>query len=199
MLLFLFETLSYFLLMTVLYFSYFVCRPSINRIQAPEATGLQLDFNTRLSDTLFTSSRISPMQVVIQSGNSEAVVTMGPLSSIKAEIVVLDGDFAKDENVGWTKEDFNASVVREREGRRPLLTGELVVTLRNGVGTFSNVTFTDNSSWTRSRRFRLGVRVVESNAIEERIREARSEPFVVKDHRGECKSISLFNCFLFCK
>ncbi|KAJ8623307.1 hypothetical protein MRB53_031836 [Persea americana] len=163
-----------------------VLRPStsINRIQAPEGTGLKLLFNTSLSDTLFTGSRITT-QVEIQSGNSEVQVTTGPLSSIKVEIVVLDGDFGKDENVSWTKEDFSANVVREREGRRPLLTGELVVALRNGVGTFGNVTFTDNSSWIRSRRFRLGVRVVESSATKERIREARSEPFVVKDHRGE--------------
>lgn len=119
-------------------------------------------------------------------------VTTGPLSSIKVEIVVLNGDFGKDENVSWTKEDFNANVVRAREGRRPLLTGDLVVALRNGVGTFGNVTFTDNSSWIRSRRFRLGVRVMESSATEERIREARSEPFMVKDHRGECKFIFLF-------
>lgn len=103
-------------------------------------------------------------------------------------MVVLDGDFGRGDKEDWTKEEFNAHVVRRRDGRRPLLIGELVIALRDGIGTFGDVAFTDNSSWMRSGRFKLGVRVKEGSGIEERVREARSESFLVKDHRGECKS-----------
>jgi len=48
--------------------------------------------------------------------------------------------------------------VREREGKRPLLTGDTTVQLKDGVGVVGDITFTDNSSWIRSRKFRLGVR-----------------------------------------
>lgn len=58
---------------------------------------------------------------------------------------------------------------------------------KSGSGLISDIIFTDNSSWQRSRRFRLGARPVTKNYSEARIREARSEAFMVKDHRGECK------------
>ncbi|KAJ6762598.1 hypothetical protein OIU79_023360 [Salix purpurea] len=82
-------------------------------------------------------------------------------------------------------DEFAANVIREREGRRPLVTGELTITLRDGVGQLGDVVFTDNSSWQRSRKFRLGARPVQKVSDETRIREGRSEAFVVKDHRGE--------------
>ncbi|KAK1363341.1 Calmodulin-binding protein 60 a [Heracleum sosnowskyi] len=51
----------------------------------------------------------------------------------------------------------------------------------NEVG---EIFLTDNSSWTRSRKFRLGARVVDNkNGI--RVREAKTESFIVRDHRGE--------------
>lgn len=161
-----------------------VPRP-VNQIQFPGAIGPHLHFNSTLPDTLFTGSRIlQPVQIVICSGNSKEPLRTDPLSSIRVEVVVLDGDFGKD-GVEWTKEEFDANVLRERDGRRPLLTGDLAIALRGGVGTFANITFTDNSSWIRSRRFRLGFRVVQGSCIEGRVKEAISEAFVVKDHRGE--------------
>ncbi len=77
--------------------------------------------------------------------------------------------------------------VKEREGKRPLLTGELQVTLKEGVGTLGDLTFTDNSSWIRSRKFRLGLKVAPGYCEEIRVREAKTEAFAVKDHRGECE------------
>ncbi|XP_028086312.1 calmodulin-binding protein 60 G-like [Camellia sinensis] len=150
----------------------------------------QLHFDDKLPSTLFTSSRIEsrdrkPVKVVILDAISKKIITSGPFSSIKIEIVVLDGDFGADDQEDWTEKEFNANVVREREGKRPLVTGELVISLRGGVGYIGDVNFTDNSSWIRSRRFRLGARPVQSISTEVRIREARSEAFVVKDHRGE--------------
>ncbi|KOM35477.1 hypothetical protein LR48_Vigan02g162700 [Vigna angularis] len=45
--------------------------------------------------------------------------------------------------------------------------------------------FTDNSRWIRSRKFRLGAKVIQTTSNEANIKEGRSEPFVVKDYRGE--------------
>lgn len=93
-------------------------------------------------------------------------------------------------------------MVKEREGKRPLLTGDLQVTLKEGVGTLGELTFTDNSSWIRSRKFRLGLKVASGYCEGMRIREAKTDAFTVKDHRGECElmfSIKLlFTSFYIC-
>ncbi|KAJ4966620.1 hypothetical protein NE237_018469 [Protea cynaroides] len=165
-------------------------RPSsINEIEASGSRGWQLHFIGKLPHTLFTNSRIEaengkPIQIVILDASSNNVITSGPLSSVKVDIIVLDGDFSTDKE-DWTAEEFHASVISEREGKRPLLTGNIVLTLRGGVGYLGDIAFTDNSSWIRSRKFRLGARAIQSLSSEERIREARSEAFIVKDHRGE--------------
>ncbi|GFY90520.1 calmodulin binding protein-like protein [Actinidia rufa] len=125
-----------------------------------------------------------PIKIVIIDAISQKIVSSGPLSSIKIEILALDGDFGTDDQEGWSESDFCLNVVRQREGKRPLVIGDLETTLKDGVGYVGDVSFTDNSSWTRSRKFRLGARNV-STSTEVRIREARSEAFVVKDHRGE--------------
>ena len=64
---------------------------------------------------------------------------------------------------------------------------QLNILLRDGVGIISDVSFTDNSSWIKCRKFRLGTRVVQSIGGHMRIKEAISEAFVVKDHRAEGK------------
>lgn len=151
-----------------------------------------MHFVNKFRSTLFTGCKIesedrNPVKIVIRDSVSGEVISSGPLSSLRIEIVVLNGDFGADYQEDWTEKEFNANLVREREGKRPLVTGELVITLRDGVGYVGDVSFTDNSSWIRSRKFRLGARPVQSKSPEVRIREARSEAFVVKDHRGEGK------------
>lgn len=106
---------------------------------------------------------------------------------IKVEIVVLDGDFPCGDGETWTSEEFEKNIVRERTGKRPLLTGESHVTMRDGSVVLGDFEFTDNSSWIRCRKFRLGARVVQRSCGGVKILEALSEAFVVKDHRGECK------------
>jgi hypothetical protein len=114
------------------------------------------------------------------------VVTSGTEASVKLDVVVLEGDFNNEADEGWTQEEFESHVVKEREGKRPLLTGDLQVTLKEGVGSLGDLTFTDNSSWIRSRKFRLGLKVASGYSEGIHIREAKTEAFTVKDHRGEC-------------
>ncbi|KAJ1271165.1 hypothetical protein BS78_06G108100 [Paspalum vaginatum] len=165
-------------------------RSSPKRIEGPDGRNLQLQFRTRLSLPLFTGGKVEGEQgaaihVVLLDVNTGHVVTSGPEASVKLDVLVLEGDFNKEEDEGWTEEDFESHLVKEREGKRPLLTGDLQVTLKEGVGTIGELIFTDNSSWIRSRKFRLGLRVSSGFCEGIRIMEAKTEAFTVKDHRGE--------------
>lgn len=136
---------------------------------------------------LFTGCKVesedsSPVKIVLFDTDANKIVSSGPYSSLKIQIVPLDGDFAPDDDEDWSPKDFEAKVIFARDGKRPLVTGDLVVVLKDGVGDLGEVSFTDNSSWRRSRTFRLGAQAISKV----RIREARSDPFQVKDHRGEC-------------
>ena len=173
------------------------CSPKYNRcspprIQSADGKNLQLHFRTRMPPHLFTGGKVEGEQgaaihVVLLDVISDTVVQTGPESAAKLNVVVLEGDFNEEADEDWTKEHFENYEVKEREGKRPLLTGELQVTLKEGVGTLGDLTFTDNSSWIRSRKFRLGLKVAPGYCEGIRVREAKTEAFAVKDHRGECK------------
>ncbi|GAA0162474.1 hypothetical protein LIER_18560 [Lithospermum erythrorhizon] len=163
---------------------------SPKRIEGPDGRNLKLHFRSKLSLPLFTGGKVEGEQgaaihIVLIDGNTGHVVTSGPESSAKLDIVVLEGDFNNEDDDGWTQDEFESHIVKEREGKRPLLTGDLQITLKEGVGTLGELTFTDNSSWIRSRKFRLGLKVVSGCCEGVRIREAKTEAFTVKDHRGE--------------
>ncbi|KAJ4974276.1 hypothetical protein NE237_007450 [Protea cynaroides] len=162
--------------------------PSL-QIRAVETSTLTLSFSKMLSLPVFTASKIediesNPLQIFLL--DTEGVPTTLPDHPIKVEIVVIDGDFSMGDSDNWTTDQFNSKIVRERTGKRPLLTGDVNVTIRDGSATIADLSFTDNSSWIRSRKFRLGARVAPGSIIQGvMIREAMTEAFIVKDHRGE--------------
>uniref|UniRef100_A0A1J3CUQ4 Calmodulin-binding protein 60 G n=1 Tax=Noccaea caerulescens TaxID=107243 RepID=A0A1J3CUQ4_NOCCA len=133
--------------------------------------------------SIFTGAKIetedeSPVAIELIDVTTNARVVSGPLSSSRLEIVPLNGDFTEER---WNVDGFKRNILKQREGKRPLLTGDLTVTLKDGVGVIAgDVSFSDNSSWTRSRKFRLGARLTGGGAVE-----ARSEAFGCKDQRGE--------------
>lgn len=154
-----------------------------------EPRSLQLQFSNNLSLPVFTGTRIegeecSSLRVTLIDALTGKTVNSGPESLAKVEIVVLEGDFDGDEGDHWTPEEFKNNIVREREGKKPLLTGDVFLYLKEGIGLVGEISFTDNSSWTRSRKFKLGARIVD-NRDGTRIREAKTESFIVRDHRGE--------------
>ncbi|XP_024437838.2 protein SAR DEFICIENT 1 isoform X2 [Populus trichocarpa] len=169
----------------------FLTRSPSLRIQSLEPSSLQLMFSKNLLLPIFTGSKIvdldsSPLQILLVDTRGDQVVSTYLPHPIKIEVVVLDGDFPSYDNRTWTSEEFNSNIVKERKGKRPLLAGDcLSVTLRDGFAPIGEIEFTDNSSWVRSRKFRLGARVVPESYQGVRIREAITEAFVVKDHRGE--------------
>ncbi|KAJ0523722.1 putative CALMODULIN-BINDING PROTEIN60 [Helianthus annuus] len=165
-------------------------RSSPPRIQNTEGKVLQLQFRTRMPPHLFTGGKVEGEQgaaihVVLLDATTGNAVQTGPESSAKLTVVVLEGDFNEEADENWSVDHFESQEVKAREGKRPLLTGELQVTLIDGVGTLGDLTFTDNSSWIRSRKFRLGLKVASGYCVGIRIQEAKTEAFAVKDHRGE--------------
>ncbi|XWS15668.1 hypothetical protein CRYUN_Cryun34aG0021600 [Craigia yunnanensis] len=165
-------------------------KSSPKRIEGPDGRNLQLHFRSRLSLPLFTGGKVEGEQgatihIVLIDANTGHVITCGPESLVKLDVVVLEGDFNNEDDDNWTQEEFDSHIVKEREGKRPLLTGDLQVMLKEGVGTLGELTFTDNSSWIRSRKFRLGLKVASDSCEGIRIREAKTDAFTIKDHRGE--------------
>ncbi|XP_047308136.1 calmodulin-binding protein 60 D-like [Impatiens glandulifera] len=165
-------------------------RASPKRIQAHDGRNLQLQIRSRLSLPLFTGGKVegehgTAIHVVLLDGNNQQIVTSGSESCVKLDVVVLEGDFNNEDDEGWGQEEFDSHIVKEREGKRPLLSGDLQVILKDGIGSLGELAFTDNSSWIRSRKFRLGLKVASGFCEGIRIREAKTDAFTVKDHRGE--------------
>ncbi|XP_010922069.1 calmodulin-binding protein 60 D isoform X2 [Elaeis guineensis] len=160
--------------------------PQICIEEVEPSSCLQLAFAQPLARPIFTGSRIedtesNALQILLtDTRTGERSPRM-----LKIEIVVLDGDFPSRDQEHWTSNEFDSGIVKEREGKRPLLIGERTVTLRDGMAPIGELVFTDNSSWIRSRKFRLGARVFPGSYEGPRIKEALTESFTVKDHRGE--------------
>ncbi|KAI6684961.1 hypothetical protein NL676_030874 [Syzygium grande] len=103
-------------------------RATSNPVGTSEESSLRLQFLTKLPGAIFTSSQIeaedgAPLRIELVDGRTNERVTSNPLSSIKIEIVVLNGDFGSDEEEDWTEKEFNGNITRERAGKRPLITG----------------------------------------------------------------------------
>ncbi|XP_073041645.1 calmodulin-binding protein 60 B-like isoform X1 [Primulina eburnea] len=148
----------------------------------------QLRFQSNIPRTIYTGSKIlsddkSPVKVILYDPTSQRIITSGSISSSKVDLVVLDGEFNPDDHDEMGQQ-FDRKTVQNREGKRPLVSGELIVQLQEGVGHIDEILFTDNSSWIRSGKFRLGAKLhARSDRI--RVREGISDAFKVKDHRGK--------------
>lgn len=139
-------------------------RANAKSMAKSDVRNLQLQLRTKLSLPIFTGKKLEGkggdrISVVLIDANTGEVVTSGPESSIKLDVVVLEGDFEKDDGDNWAQEEFENYLVKQCEGKRPLLTGNLLVTLKRGVGELGELLFTDNSSWNRSKKFRIGLKV----------------------------------------
>ncbi|KAL1549760.1 calmodulin-binding protein 60 B-like [Salvia divinorum] len=150
-----------------------------------ERRSLRLRFESRLPTTLFTGNKIgtSPVKISLYDPSCDKIVASGPYSWMKVGVVVVKGDFNGEE---CSAKEFDRKVVQSRQGKGPLLNGEATVALNNGVGYIDNLSFTDNSSWDRTGKFRLGLRLHSSSGSgEASVREGVSNAFKVKDQRGE--------------
>lgn len=163
----------------------------------------KLCFLNSFPSVIFTNNEVKsedgePLKVAIcDATNSNSIVSTGPLSSAQVELCILPGEFdssnRRDEETPWTSSYFNKSILTPRDGKRPLIIGDdRQVYLKDGVSLINNLIITDNSSWMKSKKFRLGVKIKDERVLAEfvRIGEAISEPFRVMDQRGEGINIS---------
>lgn len=169
-------------------------RSSSFRVEAPEniTPTFKLMFRKNLMTPIFTGSKISdvdnnPLEIILVDDSNTPVNLDRP---IKLDVVALHGNFPSGDK--WSSDEFEDNIVKERDGKRPLVAGDVSVTVRNGVATIGEIEFTDNSSWVRSRKFRIGVKVAKGSSGQGvAICEAMTEAFGVRDHRGERKFIFL--------
>ncbi|KAA8542634.1 hypothetical protein F0562_023867 [Nyssa sinensis] len=166
-------------------------RNSGNEMHPSELRSLQLQFSKKLSLPILTGMKIkgeggTSIQVALVDGITGQGVNFGPEASAKMEIVVLGGDFNADERHDWTLEEFNQKIVREREGNVSLLTANVYLNLKEGIGYVDEISFTHNRKWMKRCQFRLGARVMD-NLNGTRVREAMTECFFVEDRRSKCE------------
>uniref|UniRef100_A0A7C9DXF1 Uncharacterized protein n=1 Tax=Opuntia streptacantha TaxID=393608 RepID=A0A7C9DXF1_OPUST len=149
---------------------------------------LKLRFEGSLPKRLFTCKSLREQGAslkVLLCDTCGVAIEEGPESSITVKIVVLNGDFTPDDRNDSTGKEFNANVLRKRDGKRPLLVGKCEIPLRKGVVSIDDVMFTDNSSWMRSGKFRFGAKATKNVPSGVVISEAISDDFEVKERRGE--------------
>ena len=154
-----------------------------------ERAAWKLAFRTPPQLPIFTGSKIedeagNPLEVILVDADTGSPAAL-PQAALRVELVPVFGDFPPDGREDWSAYEFQRNVVKEREGKRPLLTGDVSLTMRDGRATVGELQFTDNSSWVRCSMFRIGARVVPASYDGGRIVEAITEAFVVRDHRGD--------------
>ncbi|XP_020689151.1 uncharacterized protein LOC110104406 isoform X2 [Dendrobium catenatum] len=160
-------------------------------INVPQFSSRECKYRFRfnkLPDKLYTDKNFIEDDIKIEIvlvDASNNVISSGPMATAEIEILVLNGDIHGDENGEWTEEEFKKYVLEPRKGKGPLLIGNLPTRLYDGIGSISDAKFTDNSSWTKSKTFRLGVR-----GMAKEVQEGISKDFRVLDQHMKRMSTS---------
>lgn len=141
---------------------------------------MKLEFRNGIAPTILTGEEIKgeggvPIEVVLVDDLAGDVVDAGAEASADIEIVLLKGKSEGDE--------FKVNIVPEMEGKKPILAGNVALQLQRGIGVVQNIKFRHHASKIKPSKFKLGARVVGDC----RIREAKTEPFTLKDFRAKCK------------
>lgn len=175
-----------------------------DQVHTSEPRCLKLQFLNNVSLPVFTNEDIqgegpSSIEVALVDNLNDKVVDYGPEASAKVELVALDGDGGGAMGDDWTAEDFNRNIIREREGAHskgkknkkregkwPLLDGDVHLRLNKGLGVVGKVKFRQYTHWMKNHKFKLGARVLDSFSGV-RIREAVTKPFIVRDRRAKCE------------
>ncbi|KAK3444583.1 hypothetical protein EUGRSUZ_A00448 [Eucalyptus grandis] len=148
------------------------CRANAKSTGENEVRNLQLQVQTKVSDTLFTGKKVegeggARISVALIDANTGDVVRSDKESFIRLDVVVLKGGFNKDDGDNWTKEEFDSQLVK------------------GGVGELGELIFRDNSRSDDTEKFRIGLKVASGYCENTRIREGKTNAFRVKERRGE--------------
>lgn len=80
-----------------------------------------------MPDTLYPLTKICDVGILLRVellDSSGSRVEIGPKSSAKVRLLVLDGDFEVDHRADWMKEEFDKNVAKPRKGKGRLLKGD---------------------------------------------------------------------------
>ncbi|KAK4716840.1 hypothetical protein R3W88_015178 [Solanum pinnatisectum] len=139
--------------------------------QNPKLRSLKLMFLRKVYVPVFTGKEI----VALVDVNSGEIVDS------------LRGDFGGDGRDNWTSEEFDSSIVCDREDvNKPLFSGTGHIRLNRGIGLIDKIKFSHYSNYMKTNVFCLGARVIES-FDSTRLKEAKTEPFTVKDARAAAR------------
>ncbi|BAF28790.1 calmodulin-binding protein 60 F isoform X1 [Oryza sativa Japonica Group] len=155
--------------------------------EAQEGQRVELRFLNKLNPLVFTKEKITAedgtaIKIAIVRDNQ--IITSGPLSSARIEILALHGNFYDVVPDNWTESEFDHRIVSSSQG--PALGGVCQVKLKNGEASPSDVFFNIPSSKTESGRLILAAKVHTSDIGGLRIKEAvMMNPVVVQVYRNK--------------
>ncbi|CAA0820890.1 Calmodulin-binding protein 60 A [Striga hermonthica] len=155
----------------------------------PRERSLRLKFLDEISGPILTGKAIlgktgTHVRVAIVDNTNEQIVSCGPESSAKVEILVLDASDDVINDYSPSHEDFNKNIIREDDKKRPHFPKSYYIYLDKGLGILLNAKFGHDSSWMKSCSCRLGARVV-GNLRGVEVKEGLTESFSVLDSRSK--------------
>ncbi|RCV18866.1 hypothetical protein SETIT_3G337700v2 [Setaria italica] len=145
-------------------------------------TNIHLRFRNKWKAPIYTDKDITDENKVVikvEVFEGDKMITTGPLSKAKIEILVLHGSFYKKFHDNWTEEEFDKHTVQGRDGQMLVLG---TVQLTNGEVELSQIHFKEGSC---RKKFSMAARFCKTEKIAGRVREAIMEPVEVKDRRNE--------------
>ncbi|KAK3430865.1 hypothetical protein EUGRSUZ_E02975 [Eucalyptus grandis] len=164
------------------------CWFALARKDGERKKDLRLHFINELPSNLVKGNEVkgergARIHVVLVDSRTGSVVQSGRPSKLELTVTVIGGDFDGEASKNWTREFFESyeNKIMGQEGKMPLLGGDLSVLLDEGMGTLGAITFNGESSWTRSGKFRLGVKTKEGYCEGIRVYEGTSNAFAVED------------------
>ncbi|KAM0899684.1 hypothetical protein ACQ4PT_021185 [Festuca glaucescens] len=141
----------------------------------------------RPKDTLFTRCSVewqngeNPKVAIFRN---EKQIKEDDLSKLQIEILLVNAEFFTERGQeDFTEEEFNKHI-HMSDGKESVLT---TVTLRNGEANLGSIIFTETS---HGKKLRLTARVKRQD-LTVRVREAITDPFVVKDNRSRLNAKSI--------
>ncbi|KAK6789972.1 hypothetical protein RDI58_013772 [Solanum bulbocastanum] len=138
---------------------------------------------TNMPQSIHQNPKLRSLKLMFLGKVYVPVFTGKEIKRVGVEIVVLRGDFGGDGRDNWTTEEFDSSIVCDREDvNKPLFSGTVHIRLNRGIGLIDKIKFSHYTNYMKTNVFCLGARVIESfNGT--RLKEAKTEPFTVKDAR----------------
>jgi hypothetical protein len=162
-----------------------IIRPPVKK---PRNAKYQLRFVNRVCNIYYTNEQIKSedgtfLRVALYDENN-LVVTSGPLSSARVEVLLFHGDFNADDQdmeefIALPDMDGYSSNIEDYLPTPPAMRGDFVLALTDGEADLGNVNFHTTSFYARTGKFKMGVTM-----REESVQKGITCPFLVRVRVG---------------